>query len=231
MKRSKRYREAEKLRDEDKIYSVEEAIDILKQQPQPKFNESVDVSIKLGVDPRKSDQMVRGSSKLPHGTGKTVRVLVFCEPEKEQSAKEAGDDFVGSGELIEKISKGWTDFDYCIATPSIMRNVSRLGKTLGPRGLMPSPKSGTVTENIKQAVKEAKEGMLHFKMNKFASLNVGAGRASFTAQQLVENVTTFLSALVHAKPQTAKGTYIKSITLSTTMGVGLRVDLPKHLQL
>jgi len=231
MKKSKRYKEARNLIEENKLYSIEEAVDILKKQPKAKFDESIEVNIKLGVDPKKSDQMVRGSAKLPFGTGKSKKVLVFCEPEKEEAAKEAGADFVGSQDLIDKISKGWLGFDYCISTPSMMRNVSRLGKVLGPRGLMPSPKSGTVTDNLSHAVREAKEGKLNFKMDKFGSLNVTVGKVSFAREKIIDNVKTFLTSLILTRPQSVKGKFIKSVTLSTTMGIGTKLDLLKEFQI
>ena len=231
MLESKRYIQVKNLVQEDKTYSLEEAVDIIKMQPKAKFDESVEVSIGLGVDTKKSDQMVRGSSKLPHGTGKTKKVLVFCESDKEQIAKDAGADFAGSQDLIDKISKGWLEFEYCISTPSMMKNVSRLGKTLGPRGLMPSPKSGTVTDNLAFAIKEAKEGKLHFKMDKFGSLNVAVGKASFPKEKIIDNLHVFLSSLIQAKPSSVKGKFIKNLTLSTTMGVGIKIDLPKEYQL
>lgn len=230
MSRSKRYKQADALRERDTFYSIEEAVDIMKKLPAAKFNESIELNIKLGVDPKKSDQMVRGSSKLPYGTGKTKKVLVFCEPEKEQEAKSAGADIVGAQDLIDKVSKGWFDFDYCIATPSMMRNVSRLGRILGPRGLMPSPKSGSVTDNLAQAVKEAKAGKLDFKMNKFGALNVAIGKISFPKEYIIENMKTFFSSLIQVKPQSTKGRFIKLVTISTTMGPGIKLNLPKELQ-
>ncbi len=230
MKRSKRYKQMENVIEKDKVYSLEEAVELLKNTPHPKFDETLEVSIKLGVDPRKSDQMVRGSVKLPAGTGKKKKILVFCEPEKEEEAKNSGADFVGSKDLIEKISKGWLGFDYCIATPSMMREVSKLGKILGPRGLMPSPKSGTVTENLTWAINEAREGKLDFKMDKFGSLNVGVGKISFSKEKLLENIRAFLNSLIQSRPQNFKGKFIKSVSLSTTMSKGLRVNLPKEFE-
>ena len=224
MGHGKRYKQAAASLVKENSYSIEEAVELLKNFPKGKFDESIEVSIKLGVDPKKSDQMVRGSTKLPHGTGKTIVVLVFCEPEKEQEAQGAGADFVGSQDLIDKISKGWTDFDYCISTPSMMRNVSRLGKILGPRGLMPSPKSGTVTDNLAFAVKEAKGGKLDFKMDKFGSLNTSVGKISFSKEEIVNNINAYMTGLVHARPQSVKGRFIKSMTVSTTMGPGLKID-------
>jgi len=231
VKRSKRYKAGEELVDRNKYYSWEEAIDILKSMPPTKFNQTLEVSIKLGIDPRKSEQMVRGSAKLPAGLGKKKKILVFCEPEKEEEAKQAGADFVGSKELIEKISKGWLDFDYCIATPSMMREVSKLGRILGPRGLMPSPKSGTVTDNLTWAINEAKQGKLDYKMDKFGSLNVGVGKISFPKEKLLENLRAFFSSLIQAKPSSCKGKFIKSVSLSLSMSKGLRVSLPKEFDL
>ncbi|MBN2120080.1 MAG: 50S ribosomal protein L1 [Candidatus Omnitrophica bacterium] len=231
MSRGKRYQEAEKKLDRDKFYSVEEAVGILKELAPTKFNQSVDVSISLGVDPKRSDQMVRGSSKLPYGTGKTKKVLVFCEPEKEEEARTAGADFVGSQDLLDKISKGWLGFDYCISTPSMMRNIARLGKILGPRGLMPSPKSGSVTDNLSVAVKDAKEGKLDFKMDKFGCLNVAVGKISFSREQISKNIETFFASLLQLRPQSLKGRFVKSITISTTMSPGCKINLPKEFQL
>jgi large subunit ribosomal protein L1 len=226
MKRSKRYLEATKLVDKNKIYSAEEAIEILKKLPHVKFDETVEFSCKLNVDPRQSDQMVRGSAFLPNGTGKKVRVLVFCEPEKEKEAKEAGADFVGGQELIDKISKeGWLEFDCCISTPSMMKLVSRLGKILGPRGLMPSTKTGTVTENIAAAVKEIKKGKVDFRMDKFGCIHAGLGKISFSKEALLENLNAFLEALKGCRPQAVKGEFIKSGYLSTTMSPSLRITI------
>ncbi len=229
--RSKRYNQAVQLVEADKSYPLQESISILKKLPKAKFDESVEVNIRLGVDPKKSDQMVRGFSKLPHGTGKTKKVLVFCEPEKEAQAKEAGADFVGTKEFIDKVSKGWLDFDYCIASTQMMKEVSKLGRILGPRGLMPSPKTGAVTDNISGAVKEAKEGKLDFKMNKFGNVNVNIGKVSFSESQLIENFRAFLKGLIQAKPKAAKGRYIKQIHMSSTMSPGMDVKVPKEFQL
>jgi len=229
MKRSKRYREAEKLVDQNKEYSVEDAVSSLQKMPKAKFDETVEVSVNLGVDARKNDQAVRGSAKLPHGTGKTLRVLVFCEPEKEADAKAAGADFVGSNDLIQKIEQGWMDFDYCIATPGMMRNVSRLGKVLGPRGLMPSPKNGSVTDNVAYAVQEVKQGKLDFRMDKFGGLNAGVGKRSFTDRQIVENINEFFAALLKAKPAAIKGKFIKGAFLTSTMSPSFKLQLPKEM--
>ncbi|MBU1122664.1 MAG: 50S ribosomal protein L1 [Candidatus Omnitrophota bacterium] len=222
--RGKRYSEAVKLVQNDKIYSVEEAIEVLKSLPAPKFDATLNVSCKLNVDSKQSDQMVRGAVVLPHGTGKKVRVLAFCEPEKEAEAKEAGADYIGSEDLINKITKeGWIEFDCCISTPSMMRLVSRLGKVLGPRGLMPSPKTGTVTPNVAFAIGEAKRGKIDFRMDKLGCINVGLGKVSFSKEALVENVKAFMDALVAAKPAAVKGDFIMSFYLSITMSPSVRV--------
>jgi large subunit ribosomal protein L1 len=227
---SKRLKEVAKLVDKDKLYSLEEAVSVLKKAPPAKFNESVEISVKLDIDTKKSDQTIRGSTKLPFGTGKTKRVLVFAEPDKEKEAKDAGADYVGSQELIDKISKGWIDFDYCISTPSMMKNVSRLGKVLGPRGLMPSPKVGGVTDNLAVAVKEAKGGKFDFKMDKFAAINASIGKISFSEDEIVQNVNAFLAGLSGCRPAGHKGKFVRSISLATTMGPGLRINPPKELQ-
>ena len=226
MKRSKRYNEAVKTVDEDKAYSIEEAVAILKDMPHTKFDETIELSTKLGVDPKQSDQMIRGSVILPHGTGRKVKVLVFCESEKESQAKDAGADFVGGQELADKIQKeNWLDFDYCISTPSMMRVVSKLGRVLGPRGLMPSPKTGAVTDNLEAAVKEAKRGKIDFRLDKFGCIHAGLGKVSFSKEALIENVRAFVDALLAAKTQSIKGDYIKSAFLSATMSPSLRIKL------
>lgn len=225
-KSSKRYLEAVKQVDANKVYSIEEAVAVLKAMPAVKFDETLELSCNLGVDPRQSDQMVRGAVVLPHGTGKKVRVLVFCEPEKENEAKEAGADYIGSQELIDKILKeNWADFDCCVSTPSMMRNVSKLGKFLGPRGLMPSPKTGTVTPNIAHAIAEVKRGKIDFRIDKFASINIGLGKMSFSAAALVENVVAFRDALLASRPAACKGDFMKTVYLARTMGPGVRVAL------
>ena len=226
MSPSKRYVEALKDSNIDKTYSIGEAVDILMKMPHAKFDESLEVSGKLGADPKQSDQMVRGSVVLPHGTGRTAKVIVFCEPDKEKDAKEAGADYIGSDDLVEKILKeGWLDFDCCIATPSMMRVVSKLGKFLGPRGLMPSPKTGTVTENVSYAVSEAKRGKIDFRMDKLGCIHAGLGKISFSKEALLENVTAFFEALKASRPQAVKGEFIKSTFLSTTMSPSLRITL------
>ena len=226
MHQSKRYKEAVKLVDEKKTYSVEQAVDILKSMPHAKFDETVEVSSKLGADPKEADQLVRGSVVLPAGTGKAVKILVFCESEKEKDAQDAGADYIGSDEIIGKILKqGWSEFDCCIATPAQMRVVSKLGKVLGPRGLMPSPKTGTVTENISHAIKEAKRGKIDFRMDKFGCVHVGIGKISFSRESLIANIRAFIEAMQAARPQTIKGDYIKGFYLSTTMSPSVRIAL------
>ncbi len=224
MSPSKRYLEATKTVDDKKSYSLQEAVNLLKSMPKTKFDETVEVSGKLGADPKQSDQMVRGSVVLPNGVGKEIKVLVFCEPEKENDARTAGADYIGSEETINKILKeGWLEFDCCISTPSMMRTVSKLGKFLGPRGLMPSPKTGTVTDNIAHAVGEAKRGKIDFRMDKFSCIHLGVGKISFEEKALVENISAFLNALQACRPSSIKSDYIKSIYLSTTMSPSVRV--------
>ena len=226
MKVSKRYREAETAVDRNKTYSIEDAVGILKSMTHTKFDETVEISCKLNADPKKSDQMIRNSVVLPYGTGKKVTVLVFCEPEKEQSAKDAGADFVGGQELIDKIIKeNWLGFDSCIATPHMMRFVSKLGRTLGPRGMMPSPKTGTVTENLAVAVKETKTGKIEFRMDKLGCLAVGVGKISFSKDALINNIKVFFDALNASKPHSVKGELIRSIYISTTMSPSLKIKV------
>lgn len=225
-KKSKRYQEASKLVNEDKVYSIEEAIEALKAMPHAKYDETLEVSCQVNIDPKQTDQAVRGSVVLPNGTGKKIRVLVFCEPEKEAQAKEAGADFLGSQEVTDKIMKeGWFDFDVCIATPGMMKVVSKLGKVLGPRGLMPSPKSGTVTENIPYAVGEAKRGKIDFRMDKASCIHVGIGKISFSKEKLIENSRAFVDALLAARPSSVKGEFVKSIYLSTTISPSVRLSV------
>lgn len=224
MSLSKRYKEANKTVDKAKVYSIEDGVEILKAMPATKFDETLEISGRLGVDPKQSDQMVRGSVVLPNGTGKQVKVLVFCEPEKQAAAKEAGADYIGSEETITKILKeGWADFDCCVSTPSEMKNVSKLGRFLGPRGLMPSPKTGTVTDNVAYAVEEAKKGKIDFRMDKNGCFHVGVGKLSFTKEKLVENVKAFRDALIASKPKTSKGEFINEVYLCATMSPSLKV--------
>jgi large subunit ribosomal protein L1 len=221
---TKRLKAAEALIDRTKTYSVEEAMDIVKKAPPAKFDEGVDLSLRLGVDPKHADQMVRGAIVLPHGIGKTVRVAVFAKGEKEREAREAGADVVGAEDLVEKIQAGFMDFDSTIATPDLMGQVGRLGKVLGPRGLMPNPKMGTVTFDVGRAVREVKAGKVEFRVDKAGNVHVQVGRKSFPQESLVANAMALLEAIVKAKPAASKGVYLRSLTLSTTMGPGIPVD-------
>jgi len=226
MRGGKTYRKRLELIDKTKAYRLEEAVDILKSYPSVGFDETVEVSGKLGIDPKNSEQMVRGAVVLPQGTGKENKVLVFCGPDKEPEAKEAGADYIGNDEIVEKISKnGWVDFDSCISTASMMKSVSKLGRFLGPRGLMPSPKTGTVTENISQAVKEAKKGKVNFRADKLGCIHAGLGKVSFKKEEIIENINAFVSAVEAGRPQNLKGRLIKTFYLSTTMGPSLRINL------
>ena len=198
---------------------------MVKETARAKFDETVDMAIRLGVDPRQADQNIRGTVALPHGMGKTVRVLAFAKGEKEREAQEAGADFVGSDELIKKISEGWLDFDKAVATPDMMAAVGRIGKILGPRGLMPNPKTGTVSLDIGKAVREIKAGKLEFRVDKAGIVHVPVGRASFSADQLIDNARMVLLTILRAKPASAKGNYVKGVTIATTMGPGIKIDL------
>lgn len=211
-----------------KLYGLTDASDLVKEISSTKFDSSVDIDVRLGIDPKKSNQMVRGIVSLPHGTGKETRVLVLCTPEKEDEAKEAGADHVGLDDYVEKIKSGWTDIDVIITMPSVMGKVGQLGRILGPRGLMPNPKSGTVTMEVGKAVKEVKQGKIDFKVDKFGIIHAAIGKVSFTPQQIADNAKEFMSTIIKLKPQSAKGTYLKSIFLSSTMGPGIKID-PKGL--
>ena len=213
---------------EDKAYKLSEAAALLKEITFTKFDASVDIDVRLGVDPRKANQMVRGVVTLPHGTGKTVRVLVLCTPDKESEAQAAGADYVGLDEYIEKIKGGWTDVDVIITTPNVMGKVGALGRILGPRGLMPNPKTGTVTMDVAKAVQEVKAGKIDFKVDKYGIIHTAIGKVSFTPEQIVENAQEVMSTIIKLKPSAAKGTYVKSIFLSTTMSPGVEVD-PKSV--
>lgn len=216
--------EKEKI-ERSKEYSLEEAIRIVKESSYTKFDETIDLALNLGIDPKKSDQMVRGSVVLPHGIGKKVRVLVFAKGEKEKEATDAGADIVGAEDLVEKISKGWLDFDKAVATPDMMGVVGKLGKILGPRGLMPNPKLGTVTFDISRAVKELKAGKVEYKAEKAGIVHVSIGKASFDNQKLLDNAKAIVDSIVKAKPATSKGRYLKKISISSTMGLGVRIDI------
>jgi len=222
--RGKRYLEARDKVDRNKRYGLEEGVKLLVETSYAKFDEGVDLAVRLGVDPKKSDQMVRGTVVLPHGTGKKVRVLAFAKGQKEKEASDAGADFVGAEELIEKISKGWLEFDKAIATPDMMGSVSKLGKILGPRGLMPNPKVGTVTFDLERAIKEIKAGKVEFKVEKAGIVHVPVGKISFGFDRLVENIKALLEVILRVKPPTSKGMYFRSIALSTTMGPGIKID-------
>lgn len=223
---SKRYKKALALVDGTKVYPLKAATELLTKFPKAKFNETVELAFKLGVDPKQSDQMVRGTVVLPHGSGKTVRVLVFAKPgAAADAAKAAGAEYVGFEEYIKKCQEGWVDFDVAIATPEAMTEVRKLGKVLGPRGLMPNPKTGTVTEDTAKAVKEVKAGRVEFKIDKAGNLHVAIGKASFTPTQIEENARAVVDAVLKARPQTLRGTYIQSATLSLTMSPPVRLDL------
>lgn len=224
MKRGKRYAEALEKVDRTRLYTLTEAVEALKGAVYAKFDESVEFAARLNVDPKKADQQVRGTVVLPHGTGRTVRILVLTRGEKEKEAQEAGADHVGSDEFINKIKEGWAEFDVAIATPDIMSEVGKLGKILGPRGLMPNPKSGTVTFDVAKAVSDAKAGKVEYRVDRAANIHVAIGKVSFPSERLLENARTLLGELLRAKPAAAKGQYIKSLTLSSTMGPGIRID-------
>jgi large subunit ribosomal protein L1 len=217
----------EKL-EKDKLYTLKEASSLVKEITKTKFDASIDLDVRLGIDPRKSNQMVRGVVSLPHGTGKETRVLVLCTPDKEAEAKESGADFVGLDDYVEKIKGGWTDMDVIITMPSVMGKVGQLGRILGPRGLMPNPKSGTVTMEIGKAVKEVKQGKIDFKVDKSGIIHASIGKVSFEPQKIVENAREFISMVNKLKPAAAKGTYIRSVFLSSTMSPGVKID-PKGL--
>lgn len=221
----KNYRAALAKVDRTQRYPLEDSLRLVKDTARAKFDETVEMAIRLGVDPRQADQNVRGTVNLPHGMGKTVRVLAFAKGDKEKEAQEAGADFVGSDELIKRINEGWFDFDKTVATPDMMAAVGRIGKVLGPRGLMPNPKTGTVTMDIGKAVREIKAGKLEFRVDKAGIIHVAVGKASFGPEQLIENAKAVLMSVLRAKPASAKGNYVRGVTVSTTMGPGIKVDL------
>jgi large subunit ribosomal protein L1 len=224
MKRSKAYRKAAELIDADKLYSPNEAAELAKQTSTTKYDATVEVAMCLGVDPRKADQLVRGTVNLPHGTGKTARVIVFATGDKAAEAEAAGADLVGSDELVEQIQGGFLDFDAAIATPDQMAKVGRVARILGPRGLMPNPKTGTVTQDVAKAITDIKGGKINFRIDKQANLHIVIGKASFTPEKLAENYSAALDEILRAKPASSKGKYLKKVTFSTTMGPGIQVD-------
>lgn len=224
MSLTKKRKVAESKVDKNKVYSLKEAAALVKEINCTKFDSSVDVHIRLGVDPKKADQQVRGTVSLPHGTGKTKRVLVLCTPEKEDAAKQAGADYVGLDEFIQKIEGGWVDVDVIIATPSVMPKIGKLGKVLGPRNLMPNPKTGTVTNDVAAAVNEVKGGKIAFKVDKAGIVHASIGRVSFDAQKIAENTAELINAILKLKPATAKGTYLKGVSMASTMSPGITLD-------
>ena len=225
MKRGKRYQEAAKLVDSSKVYEAKEALEIIEKMPKPKFDETVELHVKLGVDSKHADQQVRGTVVLPHGTGKSLRVLVFAKGDKAKEAEAAGADFVGAEELVPKIEKeNWFDYDVIVATPDMMGVIGRLGKVLGPKGLMPNPKSGTVTMDVTKAISEIKSGKVAYRLDKTNIIHLGIGKASFGAEKLAENYQTVIDAIIKAKPAAAKGQYIKSVALTTTMGPSIYIN-------
>ncbi|HEY6996300.1 MAG TPA: 50S ribosomal protein L1, partial [Phototrophicaceae bacterium] len=223
--KGKNYRAALNKVDRNQRYLLEDSLRLAKETARAKFDETVEMAIRLGVDPRQADQNIRGTVTLPHGMGKSVRVLAFAKGDKEKEAQDAGADFVGSDELIKKISDGWLDFDKAVATPDMMGAVGRIGKILGPRGLMPNPKTGTVAMEIGKAVKEIKAGKLEFRVDKAGIIHVPVGKASFGPEQLIDNAKAVLGSIIRAKPASAKGNYIKGVTVATTMGPGIKIDL------
>ena len=225
MKHGKKYQDSVKLIESGKLYDPEEAINLALKTAKGNFNETLEVSVRLGVDPRQADQQVRGAVVLPHGTGKTVRVLVFAKGDKAKEAEAAGADFVGAEELVAKIQgENWFDYDVVVATPNMMGVVGRLGRVLGPKGLMPNPKSGTVTMDVARAISEIKAGKVEYRLDKQAIIHCPIGKKSFTAEQLTENLATLMGAIIRAKPAAAKGTYLRSVVLSSTMGPGIKVN-------
>lgn len=223
--KGKKYRAAFEKVDRNQRYLLEDSLRLAKETARAKFDETVEMAIRLGVDPRQADQNIRGTVTLPHGMGKSVRVLAFAKGDKEKEAQDAGADFVGSDELIKKISDGWLEFDKAVATPDMMGAVGRIGKILGPRGLMPNPKTGTVAMDIGKAVKEIKAGKLEFRVDKAGIIHVPVGKASFGPEQLIDNAKAVLGSIIRAKPASAKGNYIKGVTVATTMGPGIKIDL------
>jgi large subunit ribosomal protein L1 len=227
-KKTKRQLEAEKLVDRTKAYAAEEAVSVLKELPKANFDETTEVSFRLGVDPKKADQQIRGAMVLPHGTGKTQRVLVFAKGDKAKEAEAAGADYVGEAEFIDKINGGWFDFDVIVATPDMMAEVGKLGRILGPRGLMPNPKTGTVTFEVEKAVNEIKAGKVEYRVDKQSNVHVPFGKVSFDNAKLLENLEAIIDQIIKVKPQSAKGTYLKNVSVSSTMGPGIKLDVSNY---
>lgn len=229
-KKGKKYLEALKLIDRTKAYGINEAVELVKKTATASFDETVDAAFRLGVDPKKADQQIRGAMVLPHGTGKTQKVLVFAKGEKAKEAEAAGADYVGEQDLINKINQGWFDFDVVVATPDMMAEVGKLGRVLGPKGLMPNPKTGTVTFEVEKAVKEIKAGKIEYRVDKSGNIHVPIGKVSFDNQKLVENFEALVETLIKAKPQSSKGTYMRNAAISSTMGPGIRVDVSGYVR-
>lgn len=227
MAQSKRYREASKLVEHGRLYDPASAVTLLKQMPTAKFDETIEAHVRLGIDPKQADQQVRGTVVLPHGTGKSVRVLVFSKGDKVKEAQEAGADYAGLEEFAEKIQGGWLEFDVAVATPDVMNIVGRLGRVLGPRGVMPNPKAGTVTFDVGRAVREIKAGKIEYRVDKFGILHLPLGKASFSTEALLENLGTLMHAVVRNKPAASKGQYLRSVSVASTMGPGIRIDPSK----
>lgn len=227
-KRGKKFNEAAKLIDRTKTYGITEAISVLKEVPKANFDETVEVAFRLGVDPKKADQQIRGAMVLPHGTGKTQRVLVFAKGEKAKEAEAAGADYVGEAEFIEKINGGWFEFDVIVATPDMMAEVGKLGRVLGPRGLMPNPKTGTVTFDVEKAVNEIKAGKVEYRVDKQSNVHVPVGKVSFENDKLEDNLRAIIDQIVKVKPQSAKGIYMKNVSIASTMGPGIKIDVSEY---
>lgn len=228
-KRGKRYQEVAKLVDSSKVYEISEAVELLKEVANAKFDETVEIAFRLGINTKKSDEQIRGALVLPHGTGKTQTVLVFAKGEKAQEAEEAGADYVGASELVEKVNEGWLDFDVVVATPDMMAEVGKLGRILGPKGLMPNPRTGTVTFEVEKAVKDIKAGQVEYRTDNSGNLHVPAGKVSFEANELIENLEAIIQAVVAARPATTRGTYIRNATITSTMGPGIKIDVSQYV--
>src|SRR5690625_1626721 len=229
-KKGKRYLEASKLIDRSKVYDIEEAVELLKQAANAKFDETIEAAFRLGVNPKNADEQIRGAMVLPHGTGKTQKVLVFAKGDKAKEAEAAGADYVGDQDLIEKINQGWFDFDVIVATPDVMAEVGKLGRVLGPKGLMPNPKTGTVTFDVEKAVSDIKAGQVEYRVDNASNLHVPIGKISFENEHLVENFDAMTKTIVAAKPQSSKGIYMRNVTVTSTMGPGIKVDISEYVR-